>query len=123
MKPVILVVEDDTWLGDSYERLLRLGGYTVIRAADAHEAMRQVEEKSPAAVIADILLQGHTIFPLLHELQSYDDTRNLPIILCSNLDNKILQPTRLFQYGVRQVLDKTTLTSEKLVETIQEVCA
>jgi hypothetical protein len=66
------------------------------------------------------MLEGHTIFALLQELQSYDDTRHIPVILCSALDHDVLSQTRLHEYGVVRVLDKATLTPDSLDLAIKE---
>lgn len=117
----ILLIEDDHWLGDSYGRILTRGGYGVTRADSAETAMRAVEESAPDCIVADIMLEGHTVFALLHELQSYNDTRRIPVILCSNLNHTALSQTRLHHYGVISVLDKATLTPDSLELAIKEV--
>lgn len=117
----ILVIEDDHWLRDSYSRLLTRIGYSVVCTDTAEAAMRSVEGTAPDCILADIMLEGHTIFPLLHELQSYDDTRRIPVIVCSNLDRSVLQKSRLHQYGVISVLEKATLTPDSLELAIKEV--
>lgn len=117
----ILLIEDDHWLGDSYGRVLTHGGYTVVRADDAEAAMRAVEESAPDCVIADVMLEGHTVFSLLHELQSYDDTRQIPVIICSNLTHNALSQERLHHYGVVSVLDKATVTPDSLELAVKDV--
>lgn len=117
----ILLIEDDHWLGDSYGRTLARSGYSVLRADTAELAMRLVEESVPDCIVADIMLEGHTVFTLLHELQSYDDTRHIPVILCSNLSREALSRTRLHHYGVVSVLDKATLTPDSLDIAIRDV--
>lgn len=120
MKRIVLV-EDDKWLADSYSSIMREAGYEVIVAVDGHEAIGLVETTPPDGIVADVLLEGQTIVGLLHELQSYDDTARIPVIVCSALTHPELTVERLHHYGVKAVLDKATLTPEKLLETIQEV--
>ncbi len=115
-----LIIEDDRWLGDSYDKILSEDGFVVVRAEDAESAMCLVEECLPDIIVADVMLQGHTVFALLHELQSYDDTQKIPVVLCSNLDVAVLEKTKLDQYGVRQVLDKTLLKPDQFIETVRE---
>lgn len=116
----ILLVEDDHWLADSYRRTLEREGFEVSSVTDASSAMRMVESQPPDCIVADIMLEGHTIFALLHELQSYDDTRRIPVILCSALDHDALSRNRLHEYGVVQVLDKATLTPDSLDLAVKE---
>lgn len=115
----ILIIEDDRWLGDSYDKILSKDGFNVLRAEDAATAMRLVEECLPDVIVADVMLEGHTVFALLHELQSYDDTQKIPVILCSNLEAAVLNNTNLEQYGIRQVLNKALLKPDQLIETVR----
>ena len=117
----ILLIEDDHWLADSYSRMLTSEGYAVVRADSAEAAMRVVEETAPDCIVADVMLEGHTVFALLHELQSYDDTRQIPVIICSNLDHDMLSQNRLHHYGVISVLDKGTLTPEELASAVSSL--
>lgn len=117
----VLLIEDDHWLADSYKRVLTQNGWIVARADNAVTAMNIVEENIPACIVADVMLEGHTVFSLLHELQSYDDTRKIPVIICSGLNSPELTEGRLHQYGVVRVLDKSTLTPEVLAMAVGDV--
>ncbi|HMR73253.1 MAG TPA: response regulator [Candidatus Saccharibacteria bacterium] len=121
MKPHVLLVEDDAWLAESYSRVLRKANYSVAVARDGDEAIRQVETKNPDVLLVDVMLEGQTILGLLHELQSYDDTAKLPVVVCSALTGFDMSVERLHYYGVRAILNKATVTPEQLVLTIQEV--
>jgi len=119
----ILLVEDDHWLAASYGRILKGEGYEVSLVSDGASAMHYIEEHVPDCIVADVMLEGHTIFALLQELQSYDDTRHIPVILCSSLDHDVLSEARLHEYGVVRVLNKATLTPDSLDLAIKECVA
>ena len=118
----VLMVEDDRWLADSYQRVLEKAGFKVVSVGGAEGAIRQVETASPDVILADMLLEGNTVMGLLHELQSYDDTTQIPVIICTSLSHESLAVDRLHSYGVRAVLDKAVLTPEQLVATVKEAC-
>lgn len=117
----VLLIEDDTWLAESYMRMLMREGMRVRLVESADAAMTAIDEAVPDIVVADVLLNEHTIFMLFHELQSYEDTRDTPIVLCSSLGGDVLADAKLRQYGVRAVLDKSSLTPEQLVTVVQEL--
>lgn len=119
-KKRILLIEDDVWLADSYERVLKTAGYTVKRASDASSAMRAIERRVPSVIVADVMLRSHTAFALLHELQSYNDTQQIPVVLCSGLADIDKKPDMFAQYGVRTVLAKASLTPASLVRAVEE---
>lgn len=111
----VLLIEDDQWLADSYQVMLRAQGINVRQVSTGHEAMQLIEKETPAVVVADVLLGDHTSITLFHELQSYEDTRVIPIILCTTLAQTKFSDAQLKSYGIVAVLDKATLTPEQLL--------
>jgi DNA-binding response OmpR family regulator len=118
--PAILVVEDDNWLSEQFSRVLSNAGYMVYRASNAISAIEEIDDINPDAIILDVLLTGSTAFALLHELQSYGDTGNIPIIMCTNLANE-LKLDDLKPYGVKRILDKTTMIPNDLAVSVRSV--
>lgn len=122
MKNNILLIDDDRWLAESYQRLLKKSGFETRLSTNADEAIREVEESLPDLVVADVMLEGHTIFSLLQELQSYDDTRSIPVVLCTNLSQRVGGKS-LENYGVRRVVEKSTLNHDDFISTLKECLA
>jgi DNA-binding response OmpR family regulator len=116
----ILVIEDDNWLSQQYSRILSAAGYEVEIASNALAAIELIDEINPDALILDVLLTGSTAFALLHELQSYSDTGSIPIVVCTNLANE-LKLEDLKPYGVKRILDKTTMVPDDLVVSMRSV--
>ena len=116
----VLIIEDDQWLAESFQRTLRAAGYTSAVVPNGRVAMEMIDAAPPRAIVLDILLTGGTGITLLHELQSYNDTAHIPIVMCTNLaahiDMKSVAP-----YGVRRVLDKTTMTPDDVAAAIRSV--
>jgi len=118
--PSILIVEDDEWLAEQHSRVLTKVGYKATIVPHALAAIQAIDIVHPDAIILDVLLTGSTAFALLHELQSYGDTGDIPIILCTNLASE-LSIDDLKLYGVRQILDKTTMTPSDLILALKSV--
>lgn len=55
---VIAVVDDDVYVGDMLEELLRREGYGVLRAYSGTEALLLLEGKKPDLVLLDLMLPG-----------------------------------------------------------------
>jgi two-component system phosphate regulon response regulator PhoB len=118
----VLLVEDDPWLAELEMKTLSEVGFFVTHAPHAQSAIVKIDEIQPDVMILDVLLTGTTAFALLHELQSYDDTDGLPIILCTNMaDNVKLEDVQ--SYGVRRIVDKTTMKPGDLVVAVRSVLA
>lgn len=116
----VLIIEDDNWLADSYRRVLEKVGFEVAVIRYAEVAVDMLEIKRPDVILADMLLDTNTVLPLLHELQTYDDTKNIPVVICTALDSPGLDVNSMHGYGVVSVLNKTTLLPEQLVMSIKE---
>jgi CheY-like chemotaxis protein len=116
----VLIVEDDKWLAEQYERTLKNAGYKITISLHTLSAIQAIDDVYPDAIILDVLLTGSTAFTLLHELQSYGDTGNIPIILCTNLASE-LSFDDLEPYGVKRILDKITMMPDDLITALRSV--
>ena len=114
----VLVIDDDPWLIDEYARTLGVAGYIVERASNALDGMEVLDRLHPDCIVLDLFMPGPNGLVLLHEMRSHSDLSRIPVILISNAaaDLKVaaLQP-----YGVRQVLDKTTMTPSDIVAAVR----
>lgn len=109
----VLLVEDDQLLARQFITVLEAQGYSVKHARHAAEAIQHVDIAMPDIIILDLLLPVTTGIALLHELQSYEDTQGVPIVVCTSMADSIrleeLQP-----YGVQRLIDKTTMQPSDL---------
>lgn len=121
MSSTVLLIEDDMWLADSYRGCLAGKGFECEVVATAEEAMDIIDTRIPDVIVADIMLGDHTVIGLLHELQSYDDTQKIPVIICSSIaKSAALMQEQLHEYGVVEILDKATVTPDGLATTVEE---
>lgn len=114
----ILLVEDDSWQAEHLERQLKQAGYHVDVASHALGAISFIDTQPPDMVLLDMFLPGANAITLLHEMRSHADLAGIPVVMCSteNFDIATLRP-----YGVVDVLDKTTMTTEQLLATVRRV--
>ncbi len=120
MNQSILIIEDDQWLAQHIQKVLEKAGYEAVVSPHALDAMVTVDDMKPDCIILDMLLPVTTGFTLLHELQSYADTGNIPVIICSSLTAD-LKKQALAPYGVKRLLDKTTMTPTDIVAAVRSV--
>ena len=114
----ILLVDDDAWFSDSL--VASLADHSVIRTPDPDQVFDLIEQYQPDVLLADVMLGARNLFALLHEMQSYLDTRDLPVVIISAIAGQI-EPTDVATLGVRAILDKAEVTPEKLRECIMSV--
>ena len=116
----VLLVEDDTLLARQFVHSLTLDAYEVRHARHAAEAIVMVDEAVPDVIILDMLLPVASGLALLHELQSYQDTAVIPVVICSSLTEQ-LSLEELQPYGVRRLIDKTTMRPHDIVASVRAV--
>ena len=116
----ILIIEDDVWLSRSFEKVLKRKFTDVKSIQDPVEAFDVFAEFWPDLIIADVLLGEQNLFVLLNEMQSYDDSRKIPIIILSSLAEKI-RAENVAEFGVKEILDKAEITPETLRKSAQNI--
>lgn len=116
----VLLIEDDIWLSELLAGVLDRAGYDVSTVTSAIVAVDSVDDESPDVIVADVLLSGSTIFPLLHELQTYQDTSAIPVVLCTNIADQFTKD-ELASYGVRRVVDKSTMEPSDVIAAVKAV--
>lgn len=118
----VLVVESEPWLGEQFERSLQKHGFIVTVTSNAYSAMDIIDDTQPDVIVMGLLLSGAGGLSLLHELQSYTDTADVPVIVCSGATHTV-QLEDLQAYGVRRVLDTGTMRPDDLPAAIKSVLA
>ncbi|MCL2444624.1 response regulator [Candidatus Saccharibacteria bacterium] len=112
-RKLIYIIEDDQVLAAHFVRTLK--NHTTETFTNGIDAIKRIDQQLPDLIILDVIIDGPSAFSLLHELQSYTDTAQIPIIICSSLD---LTQYDLTLYGVVRVLDKSTMHPDDLVEAV-----
>lgn len=116
----ILIVDDEEWLAAHNSRVLRREGYQVSVVHNALQAIEAVDRSLPDVMVLDLFMPGANGVALLHEMRSYNDLQAVPVILCTN-NAAELGDNDLRAYGVRGILDKTSMRPYDLVKSVRSV--
>src|SRR3989338_7437494 len=87
-KPHILLVEDDVFLADIYQKKFDMEGYKVTLADNGEKAVVDAKKKKPDIILLDILLPKLDGFAVLEKLKADPATKEIPVILLTNLGQK-----------------------------------
>jgi PAS domain S-box-containing protein len=85
---IILAIDDDPQVISLYERYLQPQGYQVISLSDPSRAVERVRQLKPFAVTLDIMMPGYDGWRVLNDLKSNPETRNIPVIVCSIVEEQ-----------------------------------
>lgn len=119
--PKIYIIEDDPIMAGCVARAIRtlpeeFAIETFSNAIAAMSALSDCPDDLPDLILLDVLLDGPDGFTLLHELSSYDDTAEIPIIFVTTIH---FNPADLAVYNVREILYKDQMTPTKIAEAVQ----
>ncbi|MBF0134865.1 MAG: diguanylate cyclase [Magnetococcus sp. DMHC-1] len=104
-KPVILIVDDESFNIDVLLNLLR-EEYTIIVAKSGEQALKRLEGKQlPDLVLLDILMPGIDGYEVCRKIKEGFRTRNLPVIFITAL-NDADEETAGFQTGAVDYITK-----------------
>jgi len=118
-QPYVLIVEDDDWMAGQHMRTLQAAGIRSDHAGHALAAIDAIDTTIPDVLVLDVMLAGPNAFTLLHELRSHADLSKIPVILCTASADQ-LPLEHVAAYGVRRVLDKTTMLPGDLVAAVKK---
>ena len=102
---IVLAVDDDPQVIRLYERYLEPQGYHVIGVTDPTKAKERASQLKPFAITLDIMMPGYDGWQVLADLKADGETRGIPVIVCSILE----QQERGFSLGAADYVLKPIL--------------
>lgn len=112
MAKKILFVEDDNIEREAYQHQFTKSGFAVTVASDGPRAVELALKEKFDIVVLDILLPGFDGFHVLEKLKSNEKTKNLPIVVLTNLDQDKFMERALRLGAVEYLLKANTLPSQ-----------
>ena len=109
----IAIIDDDIYIGNMLEELLRGNGYDVLRAYSGTEALLLLSQNKPDLILLDLMLPGLSGEEVLHQIQG------VPVIVVSakvDVQDKV----KLLLDGASDYITKPFDTAELLARiTVQ----
>src|SRR5579864_921261 len=117
MKKRVLMVEDEPLLIDLYKEAFEKEDFELIVAENGVDALKAAEDK-PDLILLDILLPGMNGFEILRRLKSQAKTRDIPVIVLTNLGSEQTDKDKqlALSLGAVDYLVKSYHTPEEMVE-------
>lgn len=119
-RPLVLLIDDDEWLTAQYSRLLEQAGYSAHSVRHTLDGIEAIDRLHPDVIILDVFMPGPNGITLLHEIRSHSDLIQVPIVLCTNSASDI-EAASLEAYGVRVLLDKSSMYPDDIVSSVRKV--
>ncbi len=119
MKKTIFIVEDELMLADMYREKMEMGGFKVVQAFDAEEALEKIEGTNPDLILLDILLPRQSGIYFLERIREKEELKETPVIAFSNFDDA---ETRKMAYDLKakEYLIKTNYTPQEILDIVKK---
>jgi CheY-like chemotaxis protein len=89
-RPTILVVDDNAGLVALFQRYLGGHDVCVVGATSGEQALLLARELQPQVITLDVMMPHEDGWEILQKLESTPDTRHIPVIVCSVLNEREL---------------------------------
>jgi len=114
----ILIVEDESLLGNLLKQRLEHEGFNVVWCKDGEEAIASLRNTKPDLILLDIILPKISGFELLETMQADPQIERAPVIITSNLgqDSDVARGQSL---GAIEYFVKAKVSIEELVDHVK----
>lgn len=119
---IVLLVEDDQILVKMYQRKFEKEGFKVLTAFDGEEGLKalQAAEPKPNIILCDVMLPKINGFDLLVKIKENPATKEIPVIMLTNLGGATEDRERGNVLGAIDYLVKSDMTPAEVVEKVKE---
>ncbi|KKU44028.1 MAG: Response regulator receiver modulated diguanylate cyclase/phosphodiesterase with PAS/PAC sensor(S) [Berkelbacteria bacterium GW2011_GWA2_46_7] len=117
----VLLVEDEPLLIDLYQERFSEEDFSLEIARDGNEALKKADLGADL-ILLDILLPGINGFEVLRRLKRNLDTRDIPVIVLTNLGSEQSDSDKqlAFSLGAVDYLVKSYHTPDEMVEIVNK---
>ncbi|MFH1790276.1 MAG: response regulator [bacterium] len=116
----ILLVEDDIFLAGIYQKKFEVEGFKITVADNGEKGVAEAKKKKPDIILLDVLLPKLDGFAALKILKEDKETKNIPIILLTNLGQKD-DVEKGIEMGAEDYLIKIHFKPSEVVEKVRKV--
>ncbi|MCB0166710.1 MAG: response regulator [Anaerolineae bacterium] len=110
VEKTLLVVEDNEGVINAFRRYLVGYNYRVISATTGAEAIQLAQEVQPSIITLDVMIPGQDGWEILHALKRHTRTKEIPVVICSVLQD----PTLAHSLGAAAYLRKPVVQTDLL---------
>ncbi|MFH1575350.1 MAG: response regulator [Candidatus Nealsonbacteria bacterium] len=115
----ILLVEDESALQKTLGDVLDQEGYKVMSALDGEAGLKMAKAEIPDLILLDLILPKMHGFEVLKMLKSDESTKDIPIIVLTNLES-MGDIEKALELGATTYLVKASYTLEEVVSKIKK---
>jgi DNA-binding response OmpR family regulator len=103
-----------------YSTKFEIEGFQVVSADDGEKGLKEAKAENPSIILLDILMPKMNGFEVLENLKKEEATKNIPVILLTNLNQRD-EIERGLALGANDYLIKAHFMPSEVVDKIKKV--
>jgi signal transduction histidine kinase len=115
-RPLVLIIEDDPDTASVLSEAIPRDSYRVRVASNGRQGLKLARELAPAVITLDVMMPGMDGWRVLQALKSERSTAQIPVVVCSIVDNRPLA----YRLGASDYVIKP-IDPERLLGTLRAV--
>lgn len=116
----IIIVEDENFLVDMYKLKFEQAGFDVLTAENGKRGLELSLKEKPDLILLDIVLPEMDGFEVLAELKKNKQTKDIPVLIFSNLGQKE-EIEKGIKLGADAYVVKANYTPEQLIKHVKKL--
>jgi two-component system, OmpR family, phosphate regulon response regulator PhoB len=118
-KPLVLVVEDDTFLADLHGDKLTKEGFEVVVVGNGREALNFLKNRRPDIILLDIVMPIMDGIETLREIKKNPALKDIKVVILTNLSQEgDRQKTE--EMGAVGYVVKANVSFSEIVDTVKK---
>jgi len=115
----ILIIEDDIVLVRMLTKKFEHEGFEVAAAYSGGEGLAAAPRERPDCILLDIMMPAMDGFSVIRTLQKDEVTKDIPIVILTNLGTSTIFIDEAKRMGVKDYLIKYKTSAKDVVETVR----
>jgi CheY-like chemotaxis protein len=118
--PKILIVEDDPLISRMYQKMFTFEKFEVLMASNGREGLEKASSAKPDVILLDVMMPELNGLEVLENLKSQPETKNIPVIMLTNMDDQG-DAQAFLQKGAVKYIVKSDYTPKQVADMVGEV--
>jgi len=121
LKKKIMLVDDDPLIIRMYQNKLSTDGYNVVTAINGEEGVLKAKKEKPDLILLDLMMPKMNGVETLKLLKKESDTKDIPVIILTNLEDKGEDVEKAKELGAKEYLVKAKIDLKTLSAKVKEI--
>ncbi|MDB5184669.1 MAG: hypothetical protein JWN38_477 [Candidatus Saccharibacteria bacterium] len=118
----VFIVEDDPLMSRMYQKIFTFEKYEVETAGDGEEALTKIAAANPTIILLDVMMPKMNGLQVLERLKADPATKNIPVIMLTNLAGTQDAETALSKGAVKYIV-KSEHEPKEVADMVGEIIA